>query len=71
MAPGNASVSAKMVVDASGRRTFLGNRLNLKIKDPVFDQYAIHTWFEGFDRSRIEPKKAEYIFVHFLPLTNS
>ena len=24
-----------------------------KIKDPVFDQFAIHTWFEGFDRAAL------------------
>ncbi|HUF37794.1 MAG TPA: NAD(P)/FAD-dependent oxidoreductase [Anaerolineales bacterium] len=62
-------VFTKIVVDASGRRTFLGNRLNLKVKDPVFDQYAIHTWFEDFDRGSVD--HAEYIFVHFLPITNT
>lgn len=43
-------VSARMVVDASGRNTFLGNQLKLKVRDAVFDQYAIHTWFEGYNR---------------------
>ncbi len=62
-------VYAKMIVDASGRRTFLGNRLNLKIKDPVFDQYAVHTWFEDFDRGAVDHR--EYIFVHFLPISNT
>ncbi len=71
MSGSNSLVTARMLVDASGRRTFLGNRLDLKVKDPVFDQYAIHTWFEDFDRTRIEPEKADYIFVHFLPITNS
>ena len=33
-------VSVKMVVDASGRHTLLGNQLKLKVNDPVFDQYA-------------------------------
>lgn len=67
------SVDCGMVVDASGRRTVLGNQLKLKIKDPVFDQYAIHTWFEDFDRSKLatHPHQVEYIFIHFLPLTNS
>ncbi|MCB9134715.1 MAG: tryptophan 7-halogenase [Anaerolineales bacterium] len=69
---GNSKViTVKMVVDASGRRTFLGNRLKLKVKDPVFDQYAIHTWFEGFDRGTIDPTKQDYIYVHFLPITNA
>src|ERR1700678_4619591 len=43
-------VSAKMVVDASGRNTFLGNQLKLKVQDSVFDQYAIHSWFDHYDR---------------------
>jgi FADH2 O2-dependent halogenase len=62
-----------MVVDASGRRTLLGNQLRLRIQDPVFDQYALHTWFEGYDRSMLasNPAQAEFIFIHFLPLTNS
>ena len=36
-------IRARMVVDASGRRTLLGNQLRLKLRDPVFDQYALHT----------------------------
>lgn len=45
-----ASLTAHIVVDASGRHTLLGNQLRLKLRDPVFDQYAIHTWFGGYDR---------------------
>ena len=66
---GERSVRARMVVDASGRRTLLGSRLKLRIPDPVFDQYAIHSWFEGYDRGATE--KADYIWIHFLPLSNS
>jgi flavin-dependent dehydrogenase len=44
------SVTSRIVVDASGRHTLLGNQLKLKARDPVFDQYAIHTWFGGYDR---------------------
>jgi 1H-pyrrole-2-carbonyl-[peptidyl-carrier protein] chlorinase len=62
-------LNVRIVVDASGRRTFLGNRLKLKVIDPVFDQYAIHTWFDGYDRGRTD--KADYIYVHFLPMQNS
>src|SRR5262249_39680838 len=36
----------RLVVDASGRRTLVGSQLKLKVKDPLFDQYALHTWFE-------------------------
>jgi 1H-pyrrole-2-carbonyl-[peptidyl-carrier protein] chlorinase len=92
-------ISARMVVDASGRKTFLGNQLKLKVRDTVFDQYAIHTWFEDYDRScwnasrdfpmhgvgfeRIDPKtnveaagnprgfEENYIYIHFLPISNS
>lgn len=44
------NVTCRMVVDASGRHTLLGNQLKLKVRDTVFDQYAIHTWFGGYDR---------------------
>lgn len=65
--------TVRLVVDASGRRTLLGNQLKLRIQDSVFDQYAIHTWFEGYDRSVLAKGTAlaDYIFIHHLPLTNS
>lgn len=66
-------VSVKLVIDASGRNTFLGNQLKLKIQDTVFDQYAIHTWFDQYDR-RIFAKgdaQGDYIFIHFLPVSNT
>jgi FADH2 O2-dependent halogenase len=67
------AMTARLVVDASGRHTVLGNQLKLKVKDPVFDQYAIHTWFDGFDRSALAANKdfVDYIHIHFLPITNS
>lgn len=64
----------RVIADASGRRTFLGNRLKLKVKDTVFDQYAIHTWFDNYDRTaamKMGTDKGDYIYVHFLPITNS
>lgn len=63
----------KVVVDASGRRTLCASQLGWKIRDDVFDQYAVHTWFEGFDRRSVAYREGmeDYIFVHFLPLTNS
>jgi flavin-dependent dehydrogenase len=64
----------RMVVDASGRNTVLGSQLKLKVKDPVFNQYALHTWFDGYDRGSVVKDKnkfGDYIFVHFLPMTNS
>jgi FADH2 O2-dependent halogenase len=65
--------SVRMVVDASGRRTVLGNQLGLKIKDPIFNQCALHTWFEGYDRTALarNGSQKEFIFIHFLPVTNT
>jgi FADH2 O2-dependent halogenase len=69
----DVAVKVRMVVDASGRNTMLGHQLKFKTRDPVFDQYALHTWFEDYDR-RVLLQKAgqeDYIYIHFLPLTNS
>lgn len=66
---GEERLRARMVVDASGRRTCIGNQLRLKSTDTNFDQYAIHTWFEGFDRGN--DTRSDFVFIHFLPLTNS
>lgn len=66
-------VRARMVVDASGRNTVLGRQLKLKVPDPVFDQYAIHTWFEGLDRAAlaVDKEQRDFIFIHFLPITDT
>jgi len=37
------STTCKIVVDATGRKTLLGNQLKWRIQDSMFDQYAIHT----------------------------
>lgn len=72
---GNQSigVTVRMVVDASGRRTKLGSQLGLKVADPVFNQYAVHTWFDGLDRKALAVNKeqADYIFIHFLPVSDT
>ena len=71
-----------MVVDASGRQTMLGRQLKTKVPDPVFDQYAIHTWFGGLDRAAlaenalagsdgVKEHKDDFIYVHFLPIKDS
>jgi flavin-dependent dehydrogenase len=69
----DTTYTAKMVVDASGRQTMLGRKLKVKVSDPVFDQYALHTWFEGLDREALSPNKAmaEHIYVHFLPIKDT
>jgi flavin-dependent dehydrogenase len=67
------ALSARLIVDASGRHTTLGSQLKLKVKDPVFDQYAIHTWFDGFDRGALaaNTESGDYIHIHFLPISNT
>jgi flavin-dependent dehydrogenase len=71
--PKEVDFTARMVVDASGRGTMLGRQLKLKTADPVFNQYAIHTWFENLDRLALatSPEKADYIHIHFLPLNDT
>lgn len=66
-------VRTKMVVDASGRHCLLGRQLGLREMDKVFNQFAIHSWFDNFDRASVtqNTEKVDYIFVHFLPLTNT
>ncbi len=53
---------SKIVVDASGRDTFLGRHLRLKQKDPIFNQYAIHAWYENVDRGEEETWNDIHIF---------
>ncbi len=67
------SLSARAVVDASGRQTLLGNQLRLKKNDTVFNQYALHTWFDGYDRQALAKSREleGFIFIHFLPVSNT
>ena len=60
-------IPARIVVDASGRQTLLGRQLNLKQNDKIFNQYAVHAWFENVDRGE-DPKTADYIHIYFLPV---
>ncbi|HUY15068.1 MAG TPA: NAD(P)/FAD-dependent oxidoreductase [Terriglobia bacterium] len=67
------STTVRVVVDASGRHTVLGNQLKFKVPDQVFNQFALHTWFEGYNRQAASAKHGfdDYIFIHFLPISNS
>lgn len=56
----------KVVVDASGRNTLLGRQLNLKKKDPIFNQYAVHAWFTNVDKG--SDHTADHIHIYFLPV---
>lgn len=71
--PRPLDVRVRMVVDASGRRTMIGTQEKFKVNDPVFNQYAIHTWFDGFDRKAlsVEAKQVDYILIHFLPISDT
>lgn len=65
--------TCKLVVDSSGRKTFLGQELDIKVPDPYFNQYAVHSWFRGLDRDSLSDsdEKGDYIYIHFLPVTDS
>jgi flavin-dependent dehydrogenase len=69
----DVETTVRHLVDASGRRTTIGNQRKWRIKDSVFDQYALHTWFHGYDRGVMatRPEMNDYIFIHFLPVTNT
>jgi len=56
----------RLVVDASGRGTVLGSQLRLKRNDPLFNQFAVHNWFEEVDRG--DSETANYIHIHVLPM---
>jgi FADH2 O2-dependent halogenase len=44
----------------------LGRQLRLMVKDPLFNQYAIHAWFEGVDRG--PGSSRDHIHIYFLPI---
>ena len=60
-------IPSRIVVDASGRQTLLGRQLGLKQNDKIFNQYAVHGWFEKVERGE-DPKTADYIHIYFLPV---
>lgn len=62
----SVDLHAKVIVDASGRGTLLGRQLGIKKKDPIFNQYAIHAWFENVHRG--EGHEADFIHIYFLPI---
>jgi FADH2 O2-dependent halogenase len=59
-------LECKVLVDASGRSTLLGNQLKLKQKDPIFNQYAVHAWFKDLDKG--DGPTADFIHIYFLPV---
>ena len=67
----SATFRGRAVVDASGRRCVLGRKLGLYQKDAVYDQFAVFSWFENLDRGATSGERGDYIYVHFLPTSNS
>jgi ABC-type nitrate/sulfonate/bicarbonate transport system ATPase subunit/flavin-dependent dehydrogenase len=63
---GRRLLRCRLVVDCSGRNTVLGSQLKLKRKDPLFNQFAVHSWFEGVDRGPAET--ADHAHIHILPV---
>jgi flavin-dependent dehydrogenase len=61
-----SQLRSRLVIDASGRQTLLGSQLKLKHHDPLFDQFAVHNWFENVNRGSTET--ADFIHVHVLDL---
>jgi FADH2 O2-dependent halogenase len=62
----DVTLEGKIIVDATGRDALLGRQLKLKKKDPIFDQYAVHAWYE--DVARGTGPTADYIHIYFLPV---
>ena len=65
---GNQSVTlpGDIIVDATGRQALLGRVLKLKKKDPIFNQFAAHAWYENVNRG--SGRTADYIHIYFLPV---
>ena len=60
---------ARVIVDASGRRCFLANKLGLKSKDRSFNQFCIYSWFEGVTEP---PKRYDgFALFYFLALNQA
>ena len=59
-------LDASCVVDASGRTCLLGRQLGWKQPDPLFDQFAVHSWFSGVERGDTETR--DFIHIYFLPV---
>jgi FADH2 O2-dependent halogenase len=62
-------ISARFVVDASGRRALIPTQLKMKRKDREFNQFCIYSWFK-----EVQPNPPGYegmLFLYFLDLPNS
>ncbi|MEQ9401687.1 MAG: NAD(P)/FAD-dependent oxidoreductase [Longimicrobiales bacterium] len=62
----DVEIHGRMVADATGRDTLLGRQLRLKENDPIFNQFAVHAWYEGVNRG--SGRTEDYIHIYFLPV---
>ncbi len=68
------AMNVRMVVDASGRQTLLGNQLKLKIPGSGLRPVRHPHLVRRFRPPRASPNRTEhgdYIYIHFLPISNS
>ncbi|MEX2457573.1 MAG: NAD(P)/FAD-dependent oxidoreductase [Actinomycetota bacterium] len=60
---------AKVIVDASGRRSLIAKQLGMRTKDENFNQFAIYSWFEGV---KLPPQKLEgFTLFYFIGLNQA
>lgn len=60
---------AKIIVDASGRRSILAKQLGMRKNDPNFNQFAIYSWFRGVKQP---PKRLDgFTLFYFMGLNQA
>ncbi len=57
-------VSARFVLDATGRRCLLASQLGLRSRDAAFNQVAIYSWFKDVEPN--PPGTEGMLFLHFV-----
>jgi ABC-type nitrate/sulfonate/bicarbonate transport system ATPase subunit/flavin-dependent dehydrogenase len=69
LAGGGETLRARIVADASGRASLLGNQLRTRKNDPRLTQIAVHGWFRDVERGGGEA--SDWIHVHVLDAPRS
>ena len=60
------SIKSRVVVDASGGQTLLGRQLQLRRRNPEFQQFSVHSWFTGVGSGN--GRMADYTHIFLLPI---
>jgi len=60
---------ARFIVDASGRRSLIANQLDMRHKDPSFNQFAIYSWFRGVKEP--PPRLNGFTLFYFIGLNQA